>query len=139
MKRLWLIEFCWLLIILLTNDYQTMSTISFRVPILEPSQLDKLDAWLQRVLWESRIPHVDALSEENAEIDFAVHRVKGRIVFTSGQIKMVQGVREVFEITSLEAPKAGPDTLEDIGKLVLIGRKISSLPWEESLGRYLRL
>ena len=117
-----------------------MSTISIKVPILEPSQLEKLDDWLQKVLWDSLIPDLDALAKEGADSNFAVHRLKGRIALTSGHIKMIQGVREVFEITDLEVPSKGsPRTVADNGKLVLIGKNLSTLPWERSLTLYLRL
>lgn len=52
---------------------------------------------------------------------------------------MVQGVRDVFEITDLkeEPKKETEDKLEatknDRGKLVLIGRGLVGLPWEASL------
>ena len=52
---------------------------------------------------------------------------------------MVQGVRDVFDITDLEKgrEKGGKDTPEaakdDRGKLVLIGRGLAGLPWEASL------
>ena len=92
------------------------------------------------VLWESFIPDVDDLVKKDAEKGFAVHRLKGRIVLQAGQVKMVQGVREVFEITDLKAPPKGKsETIEDNGKLVLIGRGLSILPWEQSLARRLNL
>ena len=70
---------------------------------------------------------------------FSIHRVKGRLILDSGDVKMVQGVREVFELTDMDRSQAEntaktSDVPEPVqGKLVLIGRNISGLPWEESL------
>ena len=52
---------------------------------------------------------------------------------------MVQGVREVFEVTDMDfSGSEDTETTGDApksvqGKLVLIGRNMSGLPWEESL------
>lgn len=48
---------------------------------------------------------------------------------TGGATKMIQGVRDVFEIVDVEGH--GDDTQR--GKLVLIGRGLAGLPVEESL------
>lgn len=65
----------------------------------------------------------------------------------SGDFKMVQGVREVFEIVDLEDsstrvghtsdPQVEAPTSE--GKLILIGRGLAGQPWDQSLKRYLQV
>jgi hypothetical protein len=45
-------------------------------------------------------------------------------------LKMVQGVREVFDIT--DAPKSNDNPSFDEGKIVLIGRGISHLNFKDS-------
>ncbi|ROT40707.1 cobW-domain-containing protein [Sodiomyces alkalinus F11] len=72
----------------------TISTVSIPVPVLSPNQEEKIDRWLRSVLWDQRAPGQDTLLE--------VHRSKGRLVFEDGSQKIVQGVREIFEI--IDAP-----------------------------------
>ena len=60
----------------------------------------------------------------------------------SGSAKMVQGVREVFEITDLRPSKKSEDVELSIaveGKLVLIGKGLADLPWSSSLTAHLAL
>jgi len=101
----------------------TISTISIPVPPLSSSNLDKVDEWLRRVLWESALP--------NSELSFEVHRAKGRLVTESGQVMLLQGVRDVFELVD------SPDTsnVNDgamPGKLILIGRGLHHTTFEQS-------
>ena len=68
---------------------------------------------------------------------FEIHRVKGLIILTSGETKMLQGVREVFEITERAIRSDdSADTMEH-GKIVLIGKGVQDLPWEKSLESFL--
>ncbi len=77
---------------------------------------------------------------------FEIHRLKGRLRFDDGTVKMVQGVREIFEIFDCKSTMANRtansngeeaqetrqgDNVE--GKLVLIGRGLQELPWANSL------
>ena len=100
--------------------------------------MEKLEAWLRSILWEVKLPLLGQRLS-NLSRSFSIHRVKGRLILDSGHVKMVQGVREVFEVTDMDLPEAeNTETIGDAsksvqGKLVLIGRNISGLPWEESL------
>lgn len=54
----------------------------------------------------------------------------------TGAIKMIQGVRDVFEIVDIDsdAPKINMTGIkEPSGKIVLIGRGLADLPLQESL------
>lgn len=68
------------------------------------------------------------------EPSFEVHRLKGRLPVSNGTVKLVQGVREVFEIKDAsetinrDGSVSGP--LE--GKLVLIGRHIAGVDFRNS-------
>lgn len=63
-----------------------------------------------------------------------VHRLKARLPLSNGEVKLVQGVRDVFEI--LDSPESNTPTVESgsskLGKIVLIGRRLIDLPFEES-------
>jgi len=106
----------------------TISTISITIPLLSSeAQLASFDAWLRAILWENTLMH----SGQGYPLDdTSIHRVKGRLKMTSGATKMVQGVREVFEITDIESK--GETTMGE-GKLILIGRGVADIPWEASL------
>jgi G3E family GTPase len=114
------------------NLMKTISTVTVPIPILDEKGLQRLDLWFQKVLWESELPekpqHVGELAKE-----FNIHRTKGLLVLKTGDIRMVQGVREVFEITDLNRKAESGQK----GKLVLIGKNIQTLAWERSLAVYL--
>lgn len=111
-----------------------------------------MDAWLRSILWDAVLPieHTSNSVHDSAP-SFEVHRLKGRLQFGNGSVKMVQGVREVFEILDVGEPSAenirsaegegklGHVTNVDAGKIVLIGRGVQGLPWSDSLLRALRM
>ncbi|KAF5666205.1 NOT2 family [Fusarium heterosporum] len=83
----------------------TISTVTIPVDQLQPEQLETVDRWLRSILWDNKLP------EAKQDGDFEIHRSKGRLVFANGEVKMLQGVREVFEIndgpSDDETPKEG--------------------------------
>jgi len=77
-------------------------------------------------------------SQSNTVDDLSIHRTKGRVLTTLGTTKMIQGVREVFEVVDVETYPQPPgrqdeSAIKQEGKLVLIGRGLSEIPVEESL------
>jgi len=109
----------------------TISTISVLVPRLNETLLKAAEAWIQSVLWESTLVLPAERSGSLKYDDFEVHRLKGRLALDSGLFKMVQGVRDVFEITDTTSVSTGESRVPE-GKLVLIGRGLEGLPWQES-------
>ncbi|RMY67716.1 hypothetical protein D0863_07617 [Hortaea werneckii] len=114
-----------------------IGTMSLSLPILGEDGLDRLDAWLRSVLWEGSLPgHEDKKGWE-------IHRTKGRLVMSDGRTKMLQGVREIFELID------GADVQEDAhaeseeqgGRIVIIGRNVGgesiASTFQESLNRAL--
>ncbi|GKT85418.1 cobW domain-containing protein [Colletotrichum tofieldiae] len=103
----------------------TISTVSIPVPKLEPSKLEKVDKWLRKVLWDRRLP-----GDEKTALE--VHRTKGRLIFDNGDVKLIQGVREIFEIfDSPDQSREAAQTQE--GKIILIGRHLKGVDFEKSL------
>lgn len=95
--------------------------------MLELEQLEKVDLWLRRVLWESELPG----AEVNTSTQLEIHRLKARLGFRNGDVKMVQGVREIFEI--FDAPKSSiSEESIQAGKIVLIGRQLHASSVERS-------
>lgn len=100
------------------------------MPILQPEQLVKMDSWLRSVLWESEAPGHDV--SQNGALE--IHRLKARLVFSNGDVKMVQGVREVFDIVDGQKSAATDNEGRPVtGKVVLIGRGVKQIDWDASL------
>jgi CCR4-NOT transcription complex subunit 2 len=93
------------------------------VPALRPEQLDDVDRWLRAVLWDYKLP-----GTENT-VEFEIHRSKGRLVFQNGNVKLLQGVREIFEI--MDAPN-GAEITATAGKIILIGRGVQGIDFESN-------
>lgn len=118
-------------------NLQAISTVAFGVPILDASQLSLLDAWLRSLLWDSQLINQALGNDANLadSENLAIHRIKARVFMSDGTVKIVQGVREVFEIF------AAPTQLDSIpenaskpqGKMVLIGKNLSNYDFEASL------
>jgi hypothetical protein len=103
---------------------------------LQVEQLPNLDAWLRSILWDSKLPFSNdgaAVKDQNYG-SIEVHRLKARLPLSNGEVKLVQGVRDVFEI--LDSPESNTPTAEigtsKLGKIVLIGRRLIDLPFEGS-------
>ncbi|KAF8863210.1 COBW domain-containing protein [Acephala macrosclerotiorum] len=107
----------------------TIATITVTVPVLHSEQLTQLDGWLRSILWDSKLPEqADDGASEDGKIE--IHRLKARLPLSNGDVKLVQGVREVFEI--LDAPISDGALSSSQGKIVLIGRHLLDVPFEES-------
>jgi len=95
-----------------------IGTMSLDVKVLDGERgLSSLDAWLRSVLWESVLPGMEGEKTTGWEI----HRIKGRLVLWDGKVKMLQGVREIFELIDAAAVAGQHD---EMGKIVIIGRNI---------------
>ncbi|CAJ2513616.1 Uu.00g017350.m01.CDS01 [Anthostomella pinea] len=107
----------------------TISTVTVNVPLLAPDQLKKVDVWLRSILWDNKVPGVGLDPQTPIEI----HRSKARLVFEDGSVKLVQGVREVFEILDGERLSMQDGNATQTGKVVLIGRGLHGVDFEHSL------
>ena len=117
----------------IANILQRISTITIKAPALKPEQLPKLDQWLRTLLWDAQVPSPTAESVTNVDkklAAFEVYRLKARLPLTDGSVKMVQGVRELFEIKDAERDDEEFDNNE--AKIVIIGRDIGKLDLEGS-------
>jgi G3E family GTPase len=101
----------------------SIATIALDVPVLKSGAVVDLDAWLRALLWENK-----PLSKEDLPATWEIHRIKGRIVFEDGSVKMLQGVREIFELIDASSVSSTSDASgrqsAASGKIVLIGRNI---------------
>jgi len=88
-------------------------------------QREKLDKWIQTLLWEGTLIGVHS-SEK-----MIVHRTKGRIVMRNGEEWILQGVREVYEFKRMGISHG------QTSKIVLIGEALERDDIEKGLQTYL--
>lgn len=91
--------------------------------------MGKVDAWLRSTLWENHLPETP---DAKGTPPFEVHRLKGRLVLKDGTIRMVQGVREIFEIFDVPSAEDAGQSAKT-GKMVVIGRHIDEVAFCSSL------
>lgn len=111
-----------------------IATITLNVPVLSSRGLEDLDSWLRAVLWSSEIP-----GQEDGSGGWEIHRIKGRLPIEGGGVKILQGVRDIFEFIDGVAVSEDSDAGSVKGKIVLIGRRIreESKAFQQSLERSL--
>lgn len=115
-----------------------ISTITVTYPErLHPDQVSQVDAWLRAVLWDGAIPSLP--DSEPRPRDYEIHRLKGILALSDGSFKVIQAVREVFEIRdspNRERQQEAPQPC----KIVLIGRDVGkdTTPWERSFRSFLK-
>ncbi|KAI4198412.1 MAG: hypothetical protein LQ350_005272 [Teloschistes chrysophthalmus] len=118
----------------------TISTITLHLPTLHPKQVDALFPWLRSVLWDSELPPTSTKADTTTSKDLAIHRTKGQIPVSDGRTLMIQGVRDIFDIveqTSASSQDASVNQAERGGKIVLIGKGLRGLGFQESLANAL--
>lgn len=101
--------------------------------MLDEQQVPIVDKWLRSVLWENELPNDGA----EHKVPFEVHRLKGRLAIQHGQTKIIQGVRELFEIFDSPDP-SHEEGANETGKIVLIGRHVADYDFEASLAAAVR-
>lgn len=119
--------------------HQAISTIAVTTPPIGAEKVSRVDEWLRSVLWESILPK-PVHSSDSHPADFEIHRLKGILYLDDGSCKIIQAVRDVFEIRDSESRKSEGDETSTQCKIVLIGRGLGSSiePWRESFGSLVR-
>ncbi|KAK9451240.1 CobW/HypB/UreG, nucleotide-binding domain-containing protein [Limtongia smithiae] len=108
-----------------------ISTITITLPRLSDEQNSHLDKWLQNLLWE------DSLGDEvTVHRELQVHRLKGKILLDSGEVFVIQAVRDTYDVIPITSAATGDST--DNGKMVLIGKGLHYDTVRESLSRALK-
>ncbi|KAK6431982.1 hypothetical protein LTR95_011849 [Oleoguttula sp. CCFEE 5521] len=105
----------------------SIGTVTITLPPLYEAGLVALDKWLRAVLWDSRLP-----GHENIT-GWEMHRTKGRVGTTDGNVKMLQGVREIFDL--IDDPEG--DAAEEGSRIVFIGKHVGGSEIVESFQRSL--
>ncbi|KAH8424677.1 uncharacterized protein LDX57_002421 [Aspergillus melleus] len=119
-----------------------ISTIAITTPPISPSQVPKVDAWLQSILWDSTLPS-SSLTFQPHPTDFDIHRLKGILVLNDGTHKIIQAVRAIFEIQDAGLISASGDgeaeNKKTQCKIVLIGLRLGkdAQAWQRSFEEFL--
>jgi hypothetical protein len=101
---------------------------------LTADQQSAVDAWLRSVLWENVLPG----HKPGTGPTFEIHRLKGRFHLRGGREKIIQGVREIFDIFDSPSPQHVSDSPQP-GKLILIGRHLEDFDFQRSLEDAIRV
>ncbi len=102
-------------------ELRGISSLQIDCPKLTEDQMEQLDVWIRTVLWEKQLPGSSGAASSALE----VLRCKGLFVTDTGELHVLQGVRNLYEISKVE--KAGEEDLglPDTGKLVFIGKGLN--------------
>ncbi|KAH8691578.1 CobW domain protein [Talaromyces proteolyticus] len=116
-----------------------ISTLAIIYPRISSDQIARVDEWLRSVLWESILPSIP--EEENEIPNFEIHRLKGILALKDGTFKVIQAVRDVFEIRDSENRERKEDNNDapDHCKIVIIGRDLgkSAGAWERNFRSFM--
>lgn len=93
----------------------TLSTLNIEFPTFDEPGLARFERCLEEVLWPS----------ETAK-SFDIHRTKGLLKMTDGSSRVVQGVREIFEIIHVDGNSEQESV--DSSRIVFIGRRLDCVP-----------
>jgi G3E family GTPase len=111
-----------------------IGSITLKFPALDEKQFVKLDEWLQAVLWNNRLPG------QGSQAPWEVHRIKGRVLLSNGNTKMLQGVREIFEFIDTVDVEPQSIATPQASKVVIIGRNANrdgvAVDFQHSLDTY---
>ncbi|KAB8257019.1 CobW/HypB/UreG, nucleotide-binding domain-containing protein [Aspergillus pseudonomiae] len=113
-----------------------ISTIAITTPPIPSEKIPLVDAWLRSVLWDSSLPPAESQPESHP-VDFDIHRLKGILITKDDSSRVIQAVRDVFEIRDAEPTSS--DEGQKQCKIVLIGRGLGSdtQPWQRSFEAFL--
>ncbi|KAJ5666768.1 COBW domain-containing protein 1 [Penicillium macrosclerotiorum] len=118
-----------------------ISTVAVVTPPIPADKVSKVDSWLQSVLWESTFPVPANGTTQTYPTDFEIHRLKGILRLEDGSNKIIQAVRDVFEIRDSEPTQSNGDETSVVQcKIVLIGRGLGPTAdtWRESFESFVR-
>jgi len=93
-----------------------VSSILVPIPPLPSARVQLLDEWIRTLLWERKL--LESTSEKPG---LEVLRCKGMFRTDKNEKFVLQGVREIYELSELEG-SGEADGVGDMGKLVFIGK-----------------
>jgi G3E family GTPase len=109
--------------------YNDITTVLIPLPTLSANQQEKVESFLQTLLWESRIPNPNPghANRESKTQGLDILRTKGYFETEDGSEFVIQGVTDIFEIKVVaehqRRSRSGEEEKVD-GKMVFIGRGV---------------
>ncbi|KAF2188563.1 cobW-domain-containing protein [Zopfia rhizophila CBS 207.26] len=120
---------------------EAITTEAITFSCIDEAKLKRVEKWIQYLLWDEELPRIASATVEYTK--FEIHRLKGRIPVMDGPTRLIQGVRNTYEIVE-EGPrgeaavtKSPPDENRKAAKLVLIGRNVKQKAFRDSLTAWL--
>ncbi|KZT28883.1 cobW-domain-containing protein [Neolentinus lepideus HHB14362 ss-1] len=120
------------------THYEVRGITSLQVPVpaLSQERFEKLDEWIRTVLWEGTLPpsssspsprssavNSTSTSTTSPASSLEVLRCKGMFASITGRTYVLQGVRNIYDISELEVGSGEEDMgVPGMGKLVFIGK-----------------
>lgn len=107
-------------------EMRGISSLQVSCPPLDPVHFDQLDAWIRTVLWECRLPGQDSKPDQSDKTATTIEVLRCKGIFTrhTGDVYVLQGVRNMYEISKVEDHDSNVG-LPDEGKLVFIGKGLT--------------
>ncbi|OBZ69014.1 COBW domain-containing protein 1 [Grifola frondosa] len=96
-------------------EIRGISSLQVSCPVMSASHMGRFDEWIRTVLWEHRLP-------DDSSSKLEILRCKGIFKTDNGELHVLQGVRNLYEIAKVEAEGPADIGLPDAGKLVFIGK-----------------
>ncbi|CAL1713339.1 unnamed protein product [Somion occarium] len=98
-------------------EIRGISSLQVSCPPLKQSKLQQIDEWIRTVLWENRLP-----DDPQGSPPVQILRCKGIFRVEGGETYVLQGVRSLYEISSIQETPSADMGLPGEGKLVFIGK-----------------
>ncbi|PPQ99203.1 hypothetical protein CVT26_014126 [Gymnopilus dilepis] len=105
-------------------EVRGISSLQVTCPPLDQPHLDKLDEWIRNALWENRVEPAGGDST-TTPLEVQILRCKGAFTSAKGVHYVLQGVRNMYEISELPAAESESLGVPDTGKVVLIGKGLT--------------
>lgn len=103
-------------------SYGSVVSIQVDMPVMTPQKAQKLDEWIRSILWEGKLlGWKNETAREDGQTKLEVLRCKGVYCMENGEVFVLQGVRNMYEINPIHV---GGDVMgvPEEGKLVFIGK-----------------
>ena len=115
------------------KTFQSISTVTLTLPSLSHEQEILLEKWLRSLLWEKTLPTTILKPDSGScGLAFEIHRTKGLFEVKEASWRVIQGVRDVFEIREIEN-YSSDKVSQSTGKIVLIGLGLEQTTFQSSL------
>ncbi|KAF9267562.1 cobW-domain-containing protein [Marasmius fiardii PR-910] len=100
-------------------EMRGITSLQITCPVLSVNKLEALDEWIRSVLWEGTLP------ERTGTDEIQVLRCKGLFISETKDQYILQGVRNIYELSKVPPGRDIDLGVPDVGKIVLIGKGLN--------------